>query len=314
MAVQTPLGIGVVDLATWEITPLVDRPGATLLFTGRKTRRAFFASCPRDDAGGPFTIEAVDLDSGTVSKVADIAGGTIATINVDETLLAGVVTLAPGRINPDGTLKEAGQGETTRPGMHLYAETRADGAPYTFAEAKERAMHRRRAAGLPMEIFTINLETGAREVVLRSTEWLNHVQFSLTDPTQLIYSHEGPWHEVDRIWMIRTDGTGHRRVHERTMNLEIAGHEFFSPDGNTIWYDVQTPRGEVFWLAGLRLDTGQRQWFKVDRNQWSVHYMQSPDGSLFVGDGGDQEMVARAPDGKYLVLLRPQLMPDIADL
>jgi oligogalacturonide lyase len=48
---------------------------------------------------------------------------------------------------------------------------------------------------------------------------------------------------VDRIWTIRTDGTGKKLVHTRTMNNEIAGHEFFSPDGHTIWYDLQTPRG-----------------------------------------------------------------------
>ena len=35
------------------------------------------------------------------------------------------------------------------------------------------------------------------------------------------------------------------------MNMEIAGHEFFSADGRTIWYDLQTPRGED--LLGGRL-------------------------------------------------------------
>ncbi len=38
------------------------------------------------------------------------------------------------------------------------------------------------------------------------------------------------------------------------MNMEIAGHEFFDVDGKTIWYDLQTPRGEVFWLASAAPD------------------------------------------------------------
>jgi len=129
-----------------------------------------------------------------------------------------------------------------------------------------------------------------------------------------MYCHEGPWHKVDRIWTIRTDGSGQQLVHKRTMNMEIAGHEFFSPDGKWIWYDLQTPRGEVFWLAGYELATGHRQWFKVDRNQWSVHYNQAPDLKHFSGDGGDSEMVAHAPDGKYLYLFTPQAIPDVAGI
>ena len=36
--------------------------------------------------------------------------------------------------------------------------------------------------------------------------------------------------------------------------MEIAGHEFFSGDGKTLWYDLQTPKSQVFWVAGY--DTG----------------------------------------------------------
>ena len=42
---------------------------------------------------------------------------------------------------------------------------------------------------------------------------------------------EGPWHYVDRVWTIRTDGSGLRLMHKRTVEMEIAGHEFFSGDG-----------------------------------------------------------------------------------
>ena len=40
--------------------------------------------------------------------------------------------------------------------------------------------------------------------------------------------------------------------------MEIFGHEFWSHDGKTIWYDLQTPRGEDFWLAGYNVETGER--------------------------------------------------------
>ncbi len=37
-----------------------------------------------------------------------------------------------------------------------------------------------------------------------------------------------------------------------------------------------------------------------------MHFNVSPDGTLFAGDGGDSEMVARAPDGKWIYLFRLQ--------
>ena len=44
------------------------------------------------------------------------------------------------------------------------------------------------------------------------------------------------------------------------MNMEIWGHEFFGHDGRFVWYDLQTPRGEIFWLAGYDIASGRRRW------------------------------------------------------
>ncbi len=73
-----------------------------------------------------------------------------------------------------------------------------------------------------------------------------------------MFCHEGPWHKVDRIWAMWTDGTAVTKIHTRAMAMEIFGHEFWSPDGKTLWYDLQTPRGRDFWLASYRLDSGER--------------------------------------------------------
>ena len=313
MAVTTPQGIALVDLKTWALQPLVTKPGAVLLFTGRKRRNVYFAERARDDAGGPFGVFVADADTGAVRRVATVPGGWIGSINADETLLLGQVASAIVPLKPDGTLARA-EGEVSTPGMNDYRANGPDGKPLPYAEAKEVHMNRRLDAKVPMEIFTIDLRTGARRVVTASTDWLNHVQFSPTDPQQILYCHEGPWHRVDRLWAIRADGTGKRRLHTRTMNMEIAGHEFFSPDGNWIWYDLQTPRGQVFWLAGVELATGKRRWYHVERNLWSVHYNQAPDGRHFSGDGGDPEMVAHAPDGKYLYLFTPKAIGDVAGI
>src|SRR6185503_11536538 len=100
------------------------------------------------------------------------------------------------------------------------------------------------------------------------------------------------------------------QIHHRTMAMEIEGHEWFGADGKWLWYDLQTPRGEVFWVAGYEIATAKRVWYNLQRNEWSVHFNVSPDGKLFAGDGGSSGMVARAPDGKWIYLFRPEMLAD----
>ncbi len=306
MVISVPGGISVVDLKSWEVTPLVKGEGLFLLFTGRKTRTAYYQQRSR---GGPATIFAADIDTGKVRTIATVDRGTIGSINADETLLLGQWSADERPLQPG-----AKPADNSRFGQAQYAASWPDGRPMTYADAKEVRLNERLEAKIPMEIFTIDVKTGARRVVTASTDWLNHIQFSPTDPQQIMYCHEGPWHKVDRIWTIRADGTGKTLIHKRTMNMEIAGHEFFSPDGKTIWYDLQTPRGQVFWVAGYELATARRRWYHLERDQWSVHFNQSPDGRFFSGDGGDPEMVAHAPDGKYLYLFTPRDIPDVAGI
>ena len=128
-----------------------------------------------------------------------------------------------------------------------------------------------------------------------------------------MFCHEGPWHKVDCTWTIRVDGGAPTQIHQRTMNMEIEGHEFFSADGRTVWYDLQTPRSVVFWLAGYEIATGRRTWYHVNRSEWSVHFNQSPDGTLFAGDGGGPASVAAPGNGQWIYLFRPELTPDRTD-
>ena len=121
-----------------------------------------------------------------------------------------------------------------------------------------------------------------------------------------MFCHEGPWHKVDRIWTIRSDGSGLQKIHARTMDMEIAGHEFFAPDGKTVWYDLQTPRGKEFWLAGRVLGSEKAIRYKVAREQWSVHYNISPDRRRFAGDGGGPHSVAAPGNGQWLYLFTPR--------
>ena len=54
-----------------------------------------------------------------------------------------------------------------------------------------------------------------------------------------------------------------------------------------IWFDLQMPRGATFFLAAADVTTGKEVKYKLERNEWSIHFNISPDQKLFCGDGGD---------------------------
>jgi oligogalacturonide lyase len=166
---------------------------------------------------------------------------------------------------------------------------------------KAEMMVRRLAARIPLVLFTLNLESGKITALQHSTDWVNHLLFSPTNPSVLMYCHEGPWESVDRIWTIHVDGIHNKLIHQRHMAMEIAGHEFWGLDGETIYYDLQTPRGQDFFLASFNLISGERTWYHLDRNEWSIHFNVSKDRTLITGDGGDPGQVAKAPDGEWLI-------------
>jgi oligogalacturonide lyase len=327
-----PSGIWSVDLETRELEHVV-KGRVGILLTGRKTGDVYYVRPKRrpsdedrdrdeefrpqgDTQRRPETVSREDdrreggrrrrgrrwfggdvyatnldtLEERHIVKLPEAFGGGNVAVNADETMLVGIGRDPDGKAAPRALPNGTGEGRLT-PGW---------------------------TSGEPRLIYTIDLAMGDVNVIHRSNDWLNHLQCSPTDPQQFLFCHEGPWHFVDRTWTMRMDGTGLTQVHPRTMDMEIEGHEFFSNDGKTVWYDLQTPRSLVFWLAGYDLATGNRSWFHHERDEWSVHYNISPDGKLFAGDGGGPDSVAnRDPhgakldppgNGQWIYLFRPKLV------
>lgn len=158
----------------------------------------------------------------------------------------------------------------------------------------------------PRTLFTINVKTRELKKLFTDSAWLNHVQFSTTDPKLLMFCHEGPWHKVDRIWTINIDTKQVKLMHKRTMDMEIAGHEWFSPDGKKIWYDLQQPRSVNFFVSGTDVNTGAEKKYSLTRDEWSIHFNISKDEKMFCGDGGNEGQVAKAKDGMWIYLFKPE--------
>jgi oligogalacturonide lyase len=289
----TPEGVHTLDLATSATKQVV--PGRVrLIEAGRKTQRVYYLR----DGAAYWT----NVDTGETKKIGSLPlRGGISTVNADETLLAGTYIEGEGK----------DYGQNARPAAAAAPAPASQGHPLDQPRNKGQMMEDRLAARLPMGLYTLNIQTGEVKTIHRATDWLNHLLFSPTDPGLLMFCHEGPWHKVDRIWTVRTDGSQVTKVHTRTMAMEIFGHEFWSTDGKTIWYDLQTPRGEDFWLAAYDVATGARRWYHLQRNEWSIHFNVTRDGSLFTGDGGDPGQVAKAPDGQWIYLFRPELKPNL---
>lgn len=175
MVFSTREGLAVFDFKTHRINLLVQ--GSTRdAVVGPKTRQVFYMKSD--------TVYASNIDTGAtraIVKNAELRSGSGLAVNSDETLLAGSYVEGKSESGDDQHPEVARpEGQDNPPG-------------------KGAMMERRLAARIPMALYTINIKTGEIKTFNHSTDWLNHVQFSPTDPDLIMFCHEGPWHKVDRI-------------------------------------------------------------------------------------------------------------------
>jgi oligogalacturonide lyase len=260
-----------VNLSTLEIKQITYHPGRIWgEIVARNGRKVFY-----QNSDSVFATNIDTKETRLIYVFPSDFKGHIASLNANEKLLGGV--FAP-------PLK----GEILRkyPGKKEY-----------FKRIFE--------ARIPHTLFTIDINSGKLTKLDTQEAWLNHIQFSPTNPDLMMFAHEGPWHFVDRIWTMDINTTKSRLMHTRNVGMEIAGHEFFSRDGKIIWFDLQIPRGENFFLAGTEIETGKTKKYHLTQDEWSVHFNISPDQKLFAGDGGDSTQVAHATNGKWIYLYTP---------
>jgi oligogalacturonide lyase len=345
LVVSTPEGLSTINLKTREIVPIVQSRAGNVI-VGKKSGNVYYTQ-----EGVAYSTNVDTKETRKIAKLPFRAGGF--ALNADETLLGGgfIEGSNPlgagdptrgGDAGGKGREGNTGDRDLRRADARRNADSKSDkpienaSLPQpadtrggdratqqnlnTFSR-REGGLGARLAQKLPMKLYTINIQTGDIETYHPSTDWLNHFQFSPSDPELFMFAHEGPWHDVDRIWTVRVGSNQSRLMHNRTVKYEIAGHEFFGHDGKMIWYDLQTPRSDTFWLAGVNVYTGDRVRYPLERSQWSVHYNESHDGKLFCGDGGGPGSVAnRTPlpdnqpldppgNGMWLYLFTPDAAP-----
>ena len=297
LIVNTPGGVAKMDVAaigTADARLVVVAPGVRGAYVARGTREIF-------SGGRAGPIVATNLDTGKTREVAYARG----LINANETLS---VVKNGNAADPDGKYPRPPVRPVVPQLQRMFpGKTMEDLTPdQRYSVTKEDGLAARALnPGLQSFVFT-DLKTGvALETGFQYGD-LNHLQFNPVDPNLLLYCHEGTWHELDRTWTIKSDGSDKRLIHRRTMDMEINGHEWWSFDGKTVWFDLQTPRSQDFWIAGVEMATGRKIRYHLQRDWWGVHFNSSRDDRLFVSDGGDPSQVAYSTDGMWINLLRVQ--------
>ena len=300
LLIFTPEGMSTVDLQTHKIDLLV--PGFHALSMSMSNGIEVSRNQPvvyyNQNLNGQNVVIGMNMETHAWKQVCVLPQGAgLGGISADEKTIMGIRNIGGGR---------GGRGGAAPAAVTTAAAPAAGGA----------------APASGKQIFTVDIATGETKSFFPSPDNLshdnlNHFECSPTDPNLMLFAHEGDWAAMDRVWTMHADGTGLKLMYVRTApgDKEIAGHEFFSRDGQWVYYDLQTPESVQFWIGGTNVKTGEHIRYPIERGQWSVHYYVSWDGKMFLGDGGGPNSVANRDahnvhfdppqNGQWLYLFTP---------
>ena len=146
---------------------------------------------------------------------------------------------------------------------------------------------------VPSGIAAIDLKTGEYRIVLRTPYLMGHVQVNPWVPGEIIYCNETGGDAPQRIWAVRSDGTGNRPIFKEA-DTDWVTHEVVV-DRDTLIFNIMghTPelrkRPTGIMAINLRTDDvtplGQ-----ITRGQGFWHSHGTPDGRWAAGDNFDGEI------------------------
>lgn len=130
------------------------------------------------------------------------------------------------------------------------------------------------------QVVEVPTAGGPLRAVWEEREWIGHVNTSPTKPNWLTYCHEGPWHNVQRIWGLDVT-TGKRWPIRKTQAGEAIGHEYWYADGVRLGYHGNIDGQQIIGRVNFD-DTGRHE----EAFPGQTGHTFSCDEKLIVGDGG----------------------------
>ncbi len=159
-------------------------------------------------------------------------------------------------------------------------------------------------------LFSVDLATGQRTIILEQKGWLGHPQYRPFDDDTVAYCHEGPHDLIDaRMWFINEDGSN-RRCGKAHAEGESCTHEFWVPDGSAMIYVNYQKGSPERWIRALDPVTLQDE--PLTRMPPCSHLMSNRDGTLIVGDGCGE--AASAASGSANAMLQGDPFLHLFDL
>lgn len=180
--------------------------------------------------------------------------------------------------------------------MELCTET---GGTYST----HREKHFRRPTSV---VIRYDIEKRSPYVVWGEGQYISHVNISPVDPNIIVFCHEGPWLQVQRMWTARID---HDKVYplvDQKVNLERIGHEFFTASGRIgAQYSSRERIGDEFLLHGdifINVDGSNERRYYYPYTRPS-HVQMNYQETVGVGDRAHIREVME-DKGNYMSLLR----------
>ncbi len=161
-------------------------------------------------------------------------------------------------------------------------------ACFTKPGSKETPGSRERYFGEPRSfVLRYDLEREKAEVVTGGHVRLTHVSICPEDADLLLYCHDGPWYQVQRMWRANMREDSVSPLIEQQKGLEGVGHEFFTPSGRVgAQYSYRYRLDMPFFLFAdlfVNLNGSEQERFYYPYKR-AKHVSVGPDESLGVGD------------------------------
>src|SRR5207253_5309871 len=135
-------GISALDLESHTARSVV-KGKVRVIVTGRKTQNVYYIK--------DSTVCSTDVDSGATRQIAKLPPrGSVATVNADETLLAGTYIEGEGQDYNNNRPVRSGTQQQDQQQIH----------PLDQPRNKGQMMEERLAAHLPMALFLVDTRTG----------------------------------------------------------------------------------------------------------------------------------------------------------
>lgn len=80
-------------------------------------------------------------------------------------------------------------------------------------------------------VMRVNTEEKSAKAVWGENNWISHVITNPVNSDLIVFCHEGPWHLVQRLWVVNAATHQVHPLLKTKKHFERAGHEFFTDQG-----------------------------------------------------------------------------------